>query len=148
MTLPAWAEHDDHSRRERAADAPDSRDQIPAQRWAELAARHAPRAARHVGRESSQSIAGRLAALEVAHESLAERHAELVAAQDQSLADNAALVEERDAWRAKAADLDNRLDRAESALREIAWGHLSWFVAGGAFAVIVCTLSYVCIGRL
>lgn len=148
MTVPAWAEQDDHSRRERAADPPDSRDQIPAERWAELAARHAPRAARHVGRESYQSVVGRLAALEIAHESLAERHAELVAAQDQSLADNAALVEERDAWRAKAADLDNRLDHAESSLREIAWGHLPWFVAGGALTAIVCTLLSVCSGRL
>lgn len=139
-----WADADEFSRRMRPSDAAPGRADIPAARWAECANRFGPPVARHVGRPAPDTARVPRAA----YDELRERHAALVAAQDQSLADNAALVEERDAWRAKAADLDNRLGHAESSLREIAWGHLSWFVAGGALTAIVCTLLSVCIGRL
>lgn len=115
-----WSDHDDHSRAIRAGDPIDSRDQIPAERWA---------------------------ALQTAHEALCDDHAALIVLHDQRLTAHDRLIAERDAWRAKAADLNNRLDRAEAALRQIAWGHLSWAVGGAAFAAIVCTVLFIWIGR-
>ena len=140
--VASWGGSDDWSRKHRAADAPDSREQIPAEKWAELAARHAPRRAQHVSRESFQSVAGRLAALEVAHESLAERHAALVAVYDRLQADRDALADERDAWRLKAAEQENDLDRLRGRLREIQAGHLSWFVGGALLVTLVFGVLY------
>ena len=140
--IASWGGSDDWSRKHRAADAPDSRDQIPAEKWAALAARPAPSRAQHVGRDSYQSVAGRLAALEVAHTDLATRHAALVAVYDRLLADNAALADECDAWRLKAAGQENDLDRLRAKLREIHAGHLSWAIGGATLVALVFGVLY------
>lgn len=146
--IASWGASDDWSRAERSTDRhPDRRADIPAEKWAELAARHAPRRAQHVGRDSYQSVAGRLAALEVAHTDLATRHAALVAVYDRLLADNAALADERDAWRLKAAEQENDLDRLRARLADIAAGHLSWFVGGMATPPLLVIVLYA-LGRL
>lgn len=83
--VASWGGADDWSRRERVDDPPDSRDDPRvAGRLAELAARHAPRPAQHVGhvgRESYQALAARLAAAEAERDDwrreCARAHAEL-----------------------------------------------------------------------
>lgn len=93
-----WADADEFSRRMRPSDAAPGRADIPAARWAECANRFGPPVARHVGRPAPDTARVPRAA----YDELRERHAALVAAQDQLLGQRVALAEERDAWRRRA----------------------------------------------
>lgn len=133
--LTSWGGADDWSRRERAADrVPDSRADIPPERWAALAdrARSTP-APRHVGRESSQALAGRLAALERLYGDLADRHAAALANVDALRAERVemdAVERSRDYWRRRAAYAEAG---APSRLGSWVAGFLSALVCLGAW---------------